>query len=78
MQISSKNNKNTQIWIQGFKISTGREEEVSEAIEMAVNSGVSNIAIWGYEGCSQQSWISSDNPTLTWQNVLSAIQKIKT
>jgi len=78
LQISSKNNKNTQIWIQGFKISAGREEEVSDAIEMALNSGVSNIAIWGYEGCSQQSWVRSDNPTLTWQNVLSAIQKIKT
>ena len=68
-------NKQAQIWIQGFKITDGREQEVIEAISCAINAGIENIAIWGYEGSSQESWLACDNPKKVWETVLNSIPK---
>jgi len=73
-ELASQNNKKSQIWIQGFKIDSGRENEISIAINSAINCGIENIAIWGYEGSSQESWLVCDNPQLVWENVLKSIQ----
>jgi len=73
-KLSKTYNKEVQIWIQGFKILKGKETEVSTAIDLVRKSGIKNIAVWGYEGCSQQSWVSCGNPELVWESILSSIQ----
>jgi len=77
LEMASKKNKNSQIWIQGFKIKDGRERELSKAISNATDSGVESIAIWGYEGCSQESWVACDNPELAWKKILDSIDELK-
>jgi len=77
LEMASKKNKNSQIWIQGFRIKAGREDELSKAISMATDSGIKNIAIWGYEGCSQESWVTCDNPELVWKKILDPIDNLK-
>ncbi|MBU1113506.1 MAG: hypothetical protein KKF21_01530 [Bacteroidetes bacterium] len=76
-ELTLKKNKQSQIWIQGFKITDGREHEVSKAISSAINAGIENIAIWGYEGSSQESWLVCDNPEVVWKNILDTIHTTK-
>jgi hypothetical protein len=73
LKMAKKYNKNSQIWIQGFKIEAGREEEVSQAIRYAIEAGIDNISVWGYEGASQESWLQCDNPELVWRTILNSI-----
>lgn len=76
-KISSKYNLDAQIWLQCCKIPKGRENEISPALELIINSGVENIAVWGYEGCAHECWISCENPQEAWEITLNSISKYK-
>lgn len=69
-RIATKYNKEGQIWVQAFKIPSGREEEVGIAIDTAIKCGIRNIAVWGYEGCAVMSHLSCDNPELVWKIIV--------
>ncbi|KKM71093.1 hypothetical protein LCGC14_1434080 [marine sediment metagenome] len=70
VQLCNKYRKEPQIWIQGFRVPEGREEEVSTAIKVAYDSGVKNIATWCFEAGACMTYISSDCPEKVW-NIIS-------
>ena len=65
------------IWIQGFKVPAGREEEIRRAVTIAVEAGIRNLSVWGYDACSFISWIAPDNPRKTWDVVCEAFASVK-
>ena len=65
-----------QIWIQGFRIPSSREDEIRQAIETASNEGIKNLAIWGFEACEQMSHLACGNSKLAWQTAIKAFQSI--
>jgi hypothetical protein len=65
------------IWIQGFKVPAGREEEITTAVNIAVNAGIRNLAVWGFDACSFISSIAPDNPQKTWEIICKAFASVK-
>jgi hypothetical protein len=65
-----------QIWIQGFRIPEGREEEVGQAIKIAHAEGVRNLAVWSYKGSACMSYLRSDRPEVVWHEVSRAYKEI--
>ncbi|MFQ5863730.1 MAG: hypothetical protein ACE5IW_00715 [bacterium] len=65
--LCNKFNKESQIWIQAYKIPAGREEEIKEAVAVAYSEGIRNFAAWSYYGTAYMSYIRSDNPRKVWQ-----------
>jgi hypothetical protein len=70
-------NKEPQIWIQGFRVPEGREEEVSTAIKTAFDSGVRNIATWCFEGGACMTYISSDRPEIVWNSISKEYKELR-
>lgn len=69
-------NKDHNIWIQGFAIPKGTEENVIFAAEAAYDAGARNILLWGYRG-SEGNDYGSKNPDLLWHNAGIAMGRIK-
>ena len=69
VRLCEKHSKEPQIWIQGFRVPEGREEEVSTAIKTAFDSGVRNIAAWCFEGGACMTYVSSDRPEIVWDKI---------
>ncbi len=65
-----------QIWIQAARIPAGREPEVAEAIDLAVQAGVRNLAAWGFEGCANESWLKCENPEKVWRVIVDSFQRL--
>lgn len=61
-----------QVWLQGFGIPAGREDELLRAVEIMCECGVRNIAVWGIYACEHLSWIRPANPQLAWQKIKEA------
>ncbi len=67
--LCAEHGREPQIWIQGFRIPEGREEEVGHAIEIAYEEGVRNIAVWSFQGGACMSYLRSERPEVVWQKV---------
>lgn len=63
-----------QIWIQLCRIRRGTEGEIARAIELAAAAGVRNIALWGFEGCAHESWVSCEDPVAVWRTALKSLR----
>ncbi len=77
VRLCERHNKEPQIWIQGFRVPEGREEEVSAAIKTVFDSGVRNIATWCFEGGACMTYISSDRPEIVWSNISKEYKELR-
>lgn len=66
-----------QLWLQGYKVPAGREEELVQATQLMTNCGITNIAVWGFDACNHISWIRPDNPQLAWAKIKEAFAKVR-
>ena len=73
-KLADPNNLEPQIWIQGFRVPSGREFELKIAIETAFSEGIRNLAIWGFEACRQMSSLTCDDPDLVWKTAIEAFK----
>jgi hypothetical protein len=63
-----------QFWIQGYGFPRGTEEEVAQAIAIAVDEGMTDLAIWSYRACEPMSRLWSEDIDRTWQVALEALE----
>jgi hypothetical protein len=75
-QLADSNGIEPQIWIQGFRVPSGREHELKTAIETVYSEGIRNLAIWGFEACGQMSFLACDNPDLVWETAVKAFRDV--
>lgn len=66
LKICEKHNKDHNIWIQGFQVPKGREEEIILASDAAYDAGARTILVWGYRGAESNDY-RAQNPDLTWK-----------
>ncbi len=72
--IAKANGLEAQIWLQGFGVPAGKEDELVRAVEIMCEEGVRNIAVWGIYACEHLSWIRPARPALAWQKIKEAFQ----
>ena len=77
MNLSKRFGVEPQIWIQNFKIPTGREPEILEAIAIAYAEGIRNFAASSFSGSEYMSYIKCDNPTHVWDLLGEVYGKIR-
>nr|MDO8079857.1 hypothetical protein [Candidatus Freyarchaeota archaeon] len=76
VKIARKYGKKSQLWIQGFSIPAGKEEEVREAGRIIGKSGVDSIFTWAYRAC-EGSVIQSGNPKKVWSIIKEVYEELK-
>lgn len=75
MEICQKYKKDHNIWIQGYAVPKGREEEIIAATDAAYDAGARTILVWGYRG-SESNDYRAQNPDLTWKVIGDAMTRI--
>lgn len=73
-EVCEQHGLEAQMWLQGFKVPAGREPELVRAVEIMLEEGMRNLAVWGFDACRHLSWIRPDNPDLTWETVKDAFR----
>jgi hypothetical protein len=56
-----------QIWIQGFRMEPGDEDDIRVAVQAAREEGVEDLWTWGFEACAHMSALAGSEPERTWQ-----------
>ena len=76
VKLAKKYGKKSQLWIQGFLIPAGKEEEVREAGKIIGNSGVDSVFTWAYRAC-EGSIVQSENPKKVWLIIKEVYAELK-
>jgi hypothetical protein len=66
-----------QFWIQGYGFPAGAEGEAARAIEIALEEGMTDLAVWSYRACEPVSKLWPADIEKTWETVVSALNAAK-
>ncbi len=72
-ELSEKYNKTSHIWIQGFRVPKGREEELKDGFQIIKSLGIRHVLFWGVYACKHMSHIAPEDPDRTWQVILQIV-----
>lgn len=75
IDLARRHGKESEVWIQGFKISKGMENEVRDAIRAAVSFNPSRIAVWSFRGTECMSSLSCGDPEAVWGTISDEFRK---
>lgn len=76
-RVASRARVQTHLWIQGFRIPAGREDEIRRSTIAAGQLGIDVIAIWGFDACESMSFLSCERPQIAWAAFLKAIAQLR-
>jgi len=75
-EITKKYGKESEIWIQCFKVKAGEEPLIKRVAETAKKYKIHRISAWSYKSTFYMSYIKSDNPELVWKTLLEAYSEL--
>lgn len=75
LEMAKGSEKKVQVWVQGFKVPGGREDEVGEIVRLIYNEGVRDIQFWSY-GNEAFSCIGCNDAEKVWQSLRKAYFEI--
>lgn len=76
VELSREFGKESEVWIQAFKIPKVRAKEVLKAIQVASSFKPSRIAVWSYEATACMSELACDEPELIWNTIRNGFESI--
>jgi hypothetical protein len=66
-----------QFWIQGYNFPGGKEHEAADAIAIAIEEGMTDLAVWSYRACEPMSALWPADIERTWDVVVGALREAK-
>jgi hypothetical protein len=66
LSVCAEYGKVPQMWVQAYRVPSGREEEIASAVEIIADMGVRNIAAWSFRGGAPMN-LASDDPDRVWE-----------
>ena len=76
ISVSAEYGKIPQMWVQAYRVPSGREQEIAEAISIIAEKGVESIAAWSFKGGAPMN-LASDNPELVWEVLGAAYGRLR-
>jgi len=76
-KLADRYHKESQIWVQAFKVKAGDEGEAKRSVEAVYRMGIRNIMAWSYLGTEYMSSIRSEKPEKVWQTLKKAYLEIR-
>jgi hypothetical protein len=66
-----------QFWIQGYNFAAGHEWEPVRAIQIALEHGMTDLAVWAYRACESMSRLWPADIDATWSAIVNALTQAK-
>lgn len=76
VELAEKIHRDANLWVQGYNIPAGTEEDVVLAADAIYDAGARDIFVWGFRGCEANDY-RAKNPDVTWRAVGGAMQRLR-
>jgi hypothetical protein len=74
-ELCQRHGLRNQYWVQGYGFPKGTEMEIAGAIQIALDEGMTDIAIWSYRACEPMSRLWSEDIEATWRVVVETLAR---
>ncbi|RLF05151.1 MAG: hypothetical protein DRK00_05140 [Thermoprotei archaeon] len=75
LEVARRHGKETQAWVQAFKVPAGREGEIVEGVKIAVEKGVDSVFAWPYRA-GKLSVLASERADYLWEAIGRAFREL--
>lgn len=65
--LCARHNKESEIWVQNFRVTPEREAEVKKALEIIKSHNIDRVMSWAYRGSYAMSSLACANPENVWK-----------
>ena len=76
LEVVGDHNKEHNLWIQGYNIPAGREEEIVWATEAAYDAGARTVLSWSFMGGESNTY-RAGNPERCWEATVAGMRRIR-
>jgi hypothetical protein len=74
---AGKRSLELQLWVQGFSVPEGREDELRAGLRVAGELGATHVAAWSFEGTASMSDIRCQRPDLVWSIIGEEFRRLR-
>ncbi len=75
-QLSKKYHKESEIWIQNFRVKKGEEDLILEVARVCKEYQIDRVSAWSFKGTFYMSYIRSEDPQKVWRTLLQAYSEM--
>ena len=76
-ELCARNDLAAQFWLQSYGFPAGTEYEIADAIKIALEEGMTDLAMWSYRCCEPISKLWPADIDRTWAVVLEALAEAR-
>jgi len=76
-ELCDRYGKRDQYWLQGYGFPKGAEHEAVQAIDIAIEEGLTDIGVWAYRACESMSRLWPGDIDATWSTIVNALNERK-
>ena len=77
VEVTGKHGIENHLWVQGFSVPRLDHGYLERAIPLAVEAGITNIGVWGFDGHRDMSRFACEDPDLAWERLARAVTSIR-
>ncbi len=66
------------LWVQGCSVPKDDGGYLEEAFDLARDRGITNLAVWGFDGHRDMSRFACEDPDEAWQKIVASIGRLRT
>jgi hypothetical protein len=77
VEVTARHGIDNHFWIQGCSVPVDDDGYLEEAFDLARAAGISNIAIWGFDGHRDMSRFACEDPDDAWRKIVGSIARLR-
>ena len=77
VQLCQKHRLTNHLWIQGFSLPADDRGYIDGVIDLAVAQGITNLAVWGFDGHRDMSAFACQQPDKVWQQLGDGFRRVR-
>jgi len=77
LKICQKFNKDNHFWLQGFSLPANDYGYMDSIMDFAVEKGITNLAVWGFDGHRDMSAFACEDPDKVWEQIGQGFKRVR-
>ena len=78
VKLTEEHHLENHLWVEGFSLPNDDFGYLDQVMDLAMDRGIQNLAVWGFDGHRDMSAFACENPDKVWQQIGEGFRRVRT